>query len=1013
MTIHRPRFQSRYVLVACVAAFLSAMLPARETVAQSKNLVARDTAYRAKSTHKKRHAAKKAVKAPKRGKVHAKLMMPPPGHDGEAMDIGYMRRRAYPNETVDPEAYPRMLAAAQKMPVLIPGGGKHSTQATTQWQPLGPYTIDGRITCIATHPTDSNTFYVGAASGGLWKTTDHGSSWKCVTDTFGMLSTACVAIDPIQPETIYLGMGEPNGSDAYPGNGLWKSTDGGGSWTTLGFAKSQFLGKILIDPRNHLNVFLAIPGPRTISDSNRGVFHSTDGGASWTRSLLPRNGKLKTSIPVGFIDVAINPLNSGEMVAYAWDASTAVGNFGPSFGPGTGIWRTTDTGTSWNRMDTLASSGLPNGVKYKVLSRGGVVWGVTGDKRDQSVLFAAYTRGDTNAVLKVMTDDNFLGLYRSMDDGLTWTKILDSTYRIPMGGQQWKDSTGITNAQGSYDFYLALHQTYPVPELYIGGIDVIRSNDLGSTWKDIVDGYSKYYVNVDRHQHVDQHGLAFTAATSGTDLLTVSDGGIFHSDDFGQSWNQLTGLPITSFWAIEPWKGGMANTPTTITASDLKMIGGSQDNGTMSHGLTNGNDFSWICQGDGGQIATYAADSNWLVASSEYGAIYARNSLDSLVPNPLGIRDTTHDTRPRWHWLSYQLLKGPHALTDTSEAATFMVPITPDELDPTTLYTGRCRVYRAKIDWNDLENTTWQTWSPPLGGDLAKVSVWGDGDLQAVRTGVRDTKGRPMLWACGANNSTGPAVWRTVVDESRADTTMPKWIPIPNGLPSYYIVDVAPDQRDSLTAFVTAAYAGVGGHVFRTTNGGRNWVSITANLPPAPVNKIIIDTLAEHGDPLLRNRALLVATDVGVYVTTNGGGTWLQLGTDLPHLSITDMKMYKNMLIVGTHGRSMYAIDISDLQASSGVAESAAPSTPTMHVYPNPTTEAAGFRLQWDGSSSRPTSCVLIEESNGKSVTAEIADEGSGSYHVSIPTAVRPGAYIVQLLNGEHVLASSRVTIVQ
>jgi len=952
-----------------------------------------------------------------------KLHMPTPGHDGEEVNDWFYRRRAWPNEAIDPEAYPNALAEAAKMPVLShPATGKHGTLETFSWQNIGPYSIDGRVSCIATHPIDSNTFYIGAAAGGLWKTTNHGTSWRCVTDTFGMLASGCVAIDPVQPETIYLGQGEPNQSgDSYPGNGLWKSTDGGDSWTYLGFAKSQYIGKIIIDPNNHNTIFIAVPGPSALSDSNRGVFRSFDGGLTWSRSLFVRLGKAKTSNSVGFIDVAMNPTNSGELVAFAWDHLTSLGSgFSTgSTGPNSGVWRTVDTGKTWSRIDTVAGSGLPNGVKTKVLGRGAVLWTVGGHgKLPQTYVFAAYTRADTNIVTHYMTDDNFEGLYRSGDEGLTWTKVIDSTLRIPMGGVQGKDSANITNAQGGYDLYLAANPARP-GEVYLGGIDVFRSTDFGLSFKDITNSYSQYYVKDNRQQHSDQHGLAFTAAPSGTDMIVVSDGGVFHTNDFGSTWNQTTGLPITMFYAIEPWKGGMQNTASLINASDLKVFGGTQDNGTVAHGLTPDTNFAWINAGDGGVAASNPDDSTEVVTSLQLGVIFARNSLDSLVPAPLAMRDTTHDARPRWHTLSYRLLRGQQSQTDTTESCAFIAPVVLDNQHPTDLYTGRCHVYRAVLDWNDLENTKWYRWSPQLAGNPANDSQWYYGDLETIAIGPRDVAGHPMLWAGGYIYATpSSALWRTVLDPTRRDTTQPKWIPINSGLPGTTISCIVPDRTDSLTAFITTmgSSSSDGQHVLRTTDGGAHWTNISGNLPHAPISAMVIDSLAERGNPALKNQILIVGTDVGVYVTVNGGTSWSAFGSGMPHIIVNDLKIYKNMLIAATHGRSLYAMDIRnldpatfDVQAGSGGSL-----LPTINVFPNPVISQSVFHMQVEVPlNSSVRWCRLVQESNGHQFNLPFEEESQGRYTITRSPGIGPGAYFIQLLGDYGVLAEGRVSIVQ
>jgi hypothetical protein len=961
---------------------------------------------KAAAKHKK-HAAK-AKKRVAAAKPQMRLGMPPPGHEGQERDDWFMRRRAWPNEMIDPNAYPTMLAQAARMPVYGEGA-RNSKLSTMKWQCIGPYSIDGRVTCIATHPTDSNTFYVGAATGGLWKTTDHGTTWRCVTDTFGSLPTGTVAIDPVNPQTLYLGMGEPNGSgDSYPGNGLWKTTNGGDSWTYLGFAKAQYLGKIVFDPHDHNTLYMAVPGPNTLSDSNRGVWKTTDAGANWTRALFVRNGKSKSSTPIGFIDVAVNPLNSAQIVAFAWDHTTPFGsNFSSgSAGAFSGVYRSSDSGTSWVRSDTLSNSGLPNAGSMKVLGRGALLWTVKELEISSSdYLYALYTRVDTNPVTHYATDENFQGLYRSTDQGLTWSKVLDSTAKIPMGGVQGKDSANIMNAQGGYNLYMAASRVplgIGAPRIYIGGIDVLESSDLGDSWHNITNSYSEYYAKGDRRQHSDQHGLAFTAGHN--DMLVVSDGGVFHTDDFGVSWEQLKGLPITQFYSIEPWRAGMANTPATITAKDLKVFGGTQDNGTISLGLSSDTNFVWINGGDGTNAYSHPTDSNKILTSLQLGVIFARNSLDSLTTvRPVSARDTTHDTRPRWHTLTNRLLKGAHAITDTAESTAWAVPVVLDDNDPNQLYTARCHVYHAVLDWNDLENIKWYPWSPVIGGNLSNDSAWYYGDIETIAIGPRVNGRAPMLWA-GGYNSSGAALYRTLVDPNRADTVAPTWVLKKTGLPSANVSAIVPDRSDSLTAFVASSYAGSGSHVLRTTDGGTHWVSISGNLPSAPVSALIIDTLAEHGDPLLKNQILLVGTDVGVFVTTNGGTKWYALGSGLPHIIVSDMKMYKNMLIAATHGRSIYALDISNIQAAIDADVTQQPSVPSVRAYPNP----ARTSFNVSGMSEHITSCRFVDIASGKQFERTVNDAFSISTN-GIPS----GAYAVELLQNGTVVARTQVTIVK
>ncbi len=376
------------------------------------------------------------------------------------------------------------------------------------------------------------------------------------------------------------------------------------------------------------------------------------------------------------------------------------------------------------------------------------------------------------------------------------------------------------------------------------------------------------------------------------------------------------------------------------------------------------------------------------------------------------MKDSTHDTRPRWHTLTYRLLYGPHALTDTQEVCAWTAPMALDQ-NTTDFYTAREHVYKATLDWNDLENITWKTWSPVLGGNIASDSSWYYGDIETVAEGPRDAAGHPMLWAGGIEFTTGylTSLWRTAVDPTRNDTTPPRWIAVRTGLPTATISQIVPDRSDSMTAFCSIVTAGNIAHVFKTTSGGKKWLSISGNLPEAPVSAIVIDTLAEHGDPALKNQALIAGTDVGVFVTTNGGASWAQLGTGMPHIIVSDLKIYKNMLIAATHGRSLYAMDISGVQAvPSSVSKSLASSAPLLSVYPNPVTRGASFTIAATQDADA-TLCQLIATSSGRTFPATLEAIGSGSYRITADPGVPSGTYLVQLQRGGELLGAGSVTI--
>lgn len=968
------------ILLFCFAlstSYADKMPPAKRPTVKAKSTAVLKKAHKHRRVRKSHHAKATSPKATA-PKVEIRHDVPAPGNEGEGRDMWFYQRRAWPNAEIDPAMYPAALDAARKMPKLNSFFGKNRPASSFQWTSIGPYSIDGRISCIATHPTDPNTFYVGAASGGLWRTSDDGASWTCVTDTFGSLAMGAVAIDPVDPHTLYLGQGESNYSgDTYPGYGLWKSTNEGATWMYLGFGKTQYISKILIDAQDHNRILVAIPGAKSASDSNRGVYISTDAGANWTRSLLVRAGKGRVSTPVPIIDLAVNQNNSNELLAFSWHQSGNENNCGQY----TGVWRSADGGGSWIRVDTMAGSGLPNGMNERVLSRGALYW--SAGNGSTSYAYVALTRADTNEVTHWRTDVNFKGLYRSSDGGLHWEKTIDSTYQIPYG-LRGRDSCDALNKQGGYNLYLAGNPLRP-NELYFGGIDILRSTDYGQTFTDIARSYSEYYIGGSREQHSDQHGLAFSSATTGDDLIAVSDGGVFNTTDFGTNWKQVPGLPITMFYGIEPWAAGMTDIGPIVQPDQLRLFGGTQDNGTVAKGLTTDADFVWVNHGDGGVAQSHPTDKEKLISSLQLGEIFARNSIDSLTTVT-----PTRDANGRnaaWHRITNRLLRG--GITDTAEPAGFIAPVVLDRERPTELYTGRLHVYKAVIDWSDLDHVKWYNWSPVIAGDPSHPERWYYGDIETIALGARDTRGRPMLWAGGYIYQTpSSSLWRTVYDADRPDTVAPTWIKVNTGLPGTTISSIVPDRSDSLTAFITTlgSNASDNQHVLMTTDGGAHWTNISGNLPHAPVSALVIDTAAEHGDPMLKNHCLIVASDVGVYATTDGGAHWAALADNLPNVVVGDVQIYKNLLIAATHGRSLYAMDISSLRAA--IAGVPLTTIADAAVYPNPVVRGSSITIQGGARDA----AQLVSEVTGVTHVLETRSAGE-STRVTVPASIAPGAY--------------------
>jgi photosystem II stability/assembly factor-like uncharacterized protein len=943
---------------------------------------------------------------------------PPPGSGGEDRNFDWYWKRAFPNEYIDPAYYTNALEEARKLPVYK-SSGKNTEQSAMQWQQIGPYTIGGRVTAIVTHPTDSNTFYVGAASGGLWKTIDHGNTWTALTDTFASLPIGCITLDPHDPNTIYIGMGECNNSgDSYPGNGLWRSNDAGLTWNFLGLGSSQYIVKVIVDPSDKNTIYVCVPGPSSASDTNRGIWKSTDYGATWKQSLMVRAGASKTSTPVPPIDLVMNPSDKNDLIAAMWQQM----NFNVSATPFTGLWRTRDGGSTWKRIDTISGLAYPNGLARKNLSRTSLFWTVNG--KGVPTLFSVVSQFDKNILTgQTFDDENLFGIFKTTNPEGPWQKLLDSNYRIPFGGIVFSsliDSIDFFNKQGGYNNLIIGRPGSDANgkdiELLVGGIDVIHSTDGGTTWKDITNAYPHYFAN-DRSQHSDQHALAFTAA-SGSDLLNGQDGGVFNTKDYGTTWSRINGLPITMFYHLEPWAAGMTNLGNTFPADSIKLMGGTQDNGTVAHGFTSNPDWDWINHGDGGQSQADPNNKNHLITSLQLGRIFFRNSSDSL--RPILQSDYANNDPAAKIWTDLSVIARRRGIVDSGESSAFIPPVVLDKIRGNELYTGRTHVYWGKLSFTDPDSSTvLKVWSPQIAGYPNQPDTWYYGDVECIGLGARDENGRPMLWAGGILGG-GTSLYRTVYNPTIRQDSAPRWIRISGGgLPGGVPETIACDRSDSMTVFCGFLGSGLAKYLYMTTTGGKKWTSISGNLPKIGINALIIDSLAEQGNPLAKNQCLIVATDVGVFVTTDGGTTWSNLGTGMPHLVVGSITMYKNWLIAGTHGRSAWALDVSGLQAQqiNAVQErQTASNTLAIHsIYPSPLSisSTSTLHIMVNGASDKNLSVEIMNAATGASIYKTWVRMNGDVLELQVPRVISSGSYLLRVTTQDGESATGQIIIVR
>ena len=347
-----------------------------------------------------------------------------------------------------------------------------------KWRLIGPFR-GGRVLAVTGVPGQPNTYYFGAVAGGVWKTTDGGASWKPMSDKEPFWSVGAIAVAPSNPSVIYVGTGEAciRGDISY-GNGVWKSLDGGQTWQHVGLEDTRQIGRIFVDPHNPNIVFVAALGHAFGPNAERGVFRTTDGGTTWQKVLFKDD---KT----GAIDLSFDPHNPNLIFAALYEARRSPWEL-VSGGPGSGLYRSSDDGTTWKQLE---GHGLPKGV----LGRIGVA--VSGANSDRIYAVIEAEQG---------------GIYRSDDGGENWTKV----------------SGDARFTQRSWYYGHIFADPKNADTVYMLNVGMFRSSDGGKTWTQV------------RAPHGDTHGL-WIDPDNPQRMIEGNDGGATISIDGGKTWTTL------------------------------------------------------------------------------------------------------------------------------------------------------------------------------------------------------------------------------------------------------------------------------------------------------------------------------------------------------------------------------------------------------------------------------------------------------------------------------------------
>jgi photosystem II stability/assembly factor-like uncharacterized protein len=468
-------------------------------------------------------------------------------------DIEYIKR-TFPFGQADPVAHLDALKQGQEM-----RNAAENDKAVPVWEFAGPVNIGGRTSDLEYDPNNPEIIFAGAATGGVFKSTNGGLNFFSVFDEQAVLPIGDIAVDPVNSNIVYAGTGEANGGhNNFAGGGIYKTTNGGQSWVMIGLQNTVSIGKIAIDPSNPLKIYAAAVGSYFGPNPDRGIYRSDNGGANWSKILFITDS-------TGAIDIAVDPVNTNNLYAAMWQ-KTRYPNGGQLYGSTSGIYKSTNGGNNWTALG--AANGLPNSSATNV----GRI-GLSISKSNPNIIYSVFTNGTT-----------YLGFFKTTNAGLNWTNA------NPNGQLQ--------NGFSTFSWYFGQVRVHPAnPDIvYVLDFLLMKTTNSGASW-----------TEAGADIHVDNHALAFKPGNPER-IIEGNDGGIYNSSDGGNSFAKVQELPFTQFYEI----GIDKNNPQ-------RLYGGTQDNGTNRTSTGADNDWESIYGGDGFYVIVDYTNPNVIYAESQNG----------------------------------------------------------------------------------------------------------------------------------------------------------------------------------------------------------------------------------------------------------------------------------------------------------------------------------------------------------------------------------------------------------
>lgn len=689
-----------------------------------------------------------------------------------------------------------------------------------KWRLVGPFR-GGRVSAVTGIPGDPSTFYFGGAGGGVWRTTDGGQSWTSLTDEQPLASVGSIAVAESDPSVIYVGTGEASIRDHVSyGNGVYKSTDSGKTWSYIGLRDTQHIAKVLVHPRNPDLVYVAALGHAYGPNPERGVYRSSDRGKTWEKVLFKDDN-------TGAVDLVFDPRNPSVMFAALYEVQRTPWSMS-SGGPGSGLYRSTDEGKTWKQLE---GKGLPTGVLGRI--------GISVSGADSKRVYALIEARDG-------------GLFRSDDGGDAWTRISQDQRLMQCA---W-----------------CLTHVFADPKradtVYILSTDLFRSTDGGKS------------LTLLPAPHDGHHGL-WIDPTNPQRIINGNDGGATITADGGKTWSTQYNQPTAQFYHV---------------AADNRFLyylyGAQRDNSRVAiasrtdDGYIGRQHWYEVGSGEGDYVVPDPRDPNLVYAGSGGGHISrfdvrARETKEIAVwPTEGGPGRAASDPQYRQAW-NLPIIMSPH--------------------NPDVLYTAAQVVFKSPD-----RGMSWTAIGPDLTRNDKSKQPRSDGPITKGKSAVEsyDTVStiaespveKDVIWA-----GTDDGLIQVSRDGGQHwDNVTPK------DLPEWSLISmIGASPLDAGKAFVAVdahKLDDLKPYIYKTKDYGQTWTQITDGIPDGAYVHVVRE------DPE-RKGLLYAGTEMGVYVSFDGGAQWRSLQLNLPLAPIYDLILKDNDLVAATDGRAFWVLD--------------------------------------------------------------------------------------------------------